>query len=167
MLNPRAAGPRLGKQVQEVIKAVKAGQWSQSGEVVTAAGVELQPGEYELKLTAADPDSTTSLPGSNGLIALDTVVTQELEAEGTARDVIRVIQQARREAGLGVSDRITLVIGADSPVADAVREHADDIARETLATELTVVRAAEVAAEPQPVGDGGAIRVTLAKSAGR
>ena len=166
-VNPRAAGPRLGKQVQEVIKAVKAGQWSQSGEVVTAAGVELQPGEYELKLTAADPDSTTSLPGSNGLIALDTVVTQELEAEGTARDVIRVIQQARREAGLGVSDRITLVIGADSPVADAVREHADDIARETLATELTVVRAAEVAAEPQPVGDGGAIRVTLAKSAGR
>ena len=134
---------------------------------MTAAGVDLQAGEYELKLTAADPDSTTSLPGtSNGLIALDTALTPELVSEGTARDVIRVVQQARKDAGLGVSDRITLVIGADGAVANAVREHADDIAGETLATGLSLVPAAEVAAEPQPVGDGGTVRVTLAKSAG-
>jgi len=165
-VNPRVLGPRLGKQVQEVIRAVKAGQWTQAGDVVTAAGVELQPGEYELKLTAADPDSTTALPGSNGLIALDTAVTPELIAEGTARDVIRVIQQARKDAGLDVSDRITLTVGADGQVADAVRAHADFIARETLATELTVVSAAEVSAAPQPVGDGGEVRVSLAKSVG-
>ncbi|HET9082664.1 MAG TPA: isoleucine--tRNA ligase [Trebonia sp.] len=165
-VNPRAAGPRLGKQVQEVIRAVKAGQWTQRGDVVTAAGIELQPGEYELKLTAADPDSTSSLPGSNGLIALDTAVTAELTAEGTARDVVRVVQQARRDAVLDVSDRITLVVGADGAVADAVRAHAAFIARETLATELTVVPAAEVTAQPQPAGDGGEARVTVARSAG-
>ena len=165
-VNPRALGPRLGKQVQEVIKAVKAGQWTQDGDVVTAAGVELQPGEYELKLTAADPDSTTALPGSSGLIALDATVTPELVAEGTARDVVRVIQQARKDAGLDVSDRITLVVGADGPTADAVRAHAAFIAGETLATELTVVPAAEFTAEavPQPVGDGGEVRVTVAKA---
>ena len=93
------------------------------------AACELQPGEYELTLTAADPDSTAALPGSDGLIALDTAVTPELAAEGTARDVIRVIQQARRDAGLDVSDRIALVVGADDPVASAVRAHADFIAR--------------------------------------
>jgi isoleucyl-tRNA synthetase len=170
-VNPRVLGPRLGKQVQEVIRAVKAGQWTQAGDVVTAAGVELRPGEYELKLTAADPDSTTALPGSDGLIALDTAVTPELVAEGTARDVIRVIQQARKDAGLDVSDRITLVVGADGPVADAVRAHAAFIAGETLATGLTVVPAAEVTTVsgttgPQPVGDGGEVRVSLAKSEG-
>jgi isoleucyl-tRNA synthetase len=163
-VNPRVLGPRLGKRVQEVIKAVKAGDWSSAGDVVTAAGVELRPGEYELKLAAADPDSTTSLPGSNGLIALDPAVTPELEAEGTARDVIRVIQQARRDAGFDVSDRITLVVGADGPVAAAVRAHAAFIAGETLAIDLTVVPAAEVTAAPQPVGDGGEVRVTLARS---
>jgi isoleucyl-tRNA synthetase len=163
-VNPRVLGPRLGQQVQEVIRAVKAGQWTQSGDVVTAAGVELRPGEYELKLTAADPDSTTALPGSSGLIALDTAVTPELTAEGTARDVVRVIQQARRDAGLDVSDRITLVLGADGAVADAVRAHAAFIAGETLATELTVVPAAEVSSPPQPVGDGGEVRVAVAKS---
>ncbi|HEX3514385.1 MAG TPA: DUF5915 domain-containing protein, partial [Trebonia sp.] len=164
-VNPRVLGPRLGKQVQEVIKAVKAGQWTQAGDVVTAAGIELQPGEYELKLTAADPDSTMSLPGTaNGLIALDTAVTPELIAEGSARDVIRVVQQARKDAGFDVSDRISLTVGADGPVADAVRAHAAFVAGETLATELTVVPAAEVTAASQPVGDGGEARVSLAKS---
>jgi len=162
-VNPRVLGPRLGKQVQEVIRAVKAGQWTQAGEVVTAAGAELQPGEYELKLAAADPDSTMALPGSNGLIALDVAVTPELVAEGTARDVVRVIQQARRDGGLDVSDRITLVVGADGAVADAVLTHAAFIAGETLATELAVVTAAEItaASAPQPVGDGGEVRVAI------
>jgi isoleucyl-tRNA synthetase len=163
-VNPRALGPRLGKQVQEVIRAVKAGQWTQDGDVVTAAGVELQPGEYELRLTAADPDSTTELPGSNGLIALDATVTPELVAEGTARDVVRVIQQARKDAGLDVSDRITLVVGADGAVADAVRAHAAFVAGETLATELTVVPAAEVNGPAQPVSDGGEVRVALTRA---
>jgi hypothetical protein len=51
-------------------------------------------------------------------------------------------------------------------VADAVRAHAAFIAGETLATGLTVVPAAEVTAPPQPVGDGGEVRVSLAKSEG-
>jgi isoleucyl-tRNA synthetase len=164
-VNPRALGPRLGKQVQEVIKAVKAGDWSVSAEdVVTAGGVELQPGEYELKLTAADPGSTTTLPGSGGLIALDALVTPELAAEGTARDVVRVIQQARKDASLDVSDRIRLVIGADGPVADAVRAHQPFIAGETLATDVRVLPAAGLAAAPQPVGEGGQVRVEVTRA---
>jgi isoleucyl-tRNA synthetase len=131
---------------------------------VTAGGVALRPGEYELRLTAADPDSTAALPGSDGLIALDTAVTPALAAEGTARDVVRVIQQARRDLGFDVSDRIALVVGAVDSVADAVRAHADFIAGETLATSLTVVDAAEVAASPQPVGDGGEVRVALTRA---
>ncbi len=93
-------------------------------------------------------------------------MTPELVAEGTARDVIRVVQQARKDAGLDVSDRITLVVGADGPTASAVRAHAAFIAGETLATELTVIPAAEftAVAVPQPVGDGGEVRVTVAKA---
>jgi isoleucyl-tRNA synthetase len=163
-VNPRALGPRLGRQVQEVIRAVKAGDWTASGadgDVVTAGGVQLRPGEYELTLTAADPDSTAALPGSDGLIALATHVTPELAAEGTARDVIRVIQQARRDARLDVSDRIALVVGADGPVGSAVRAHADFIRAETLATTLTIVPAAEVGSPPQPVGDGTEVRISV------
>ena len=58
-------------------------------------------------------------------IALDTEITPDLAAEGFARDVVRVIQQARRAAGLSVTDCITLTIGAPEDVLAAVRVHRD------------------------------------------
>jgi isoleucyl-tRNA synthetase len=152
-VNPRLLGPRLGGQVQQVIRAVKAGSWVRSGDRITAAGVELSPGEYELKLAAADPESTSALPGNTGLIALDIQVTPALAAEGTARDVVRIVQQARRDAGLAVSDRIRLTIGADAAVADAVRAHAGFVAAETLAVDLAVCPFAELGGDPQPLAD--------------
>ena len=136
------------------------------GDVVTAAGVELQPGEYELQLTAADPDSTTALPGSNGLIALDATVTPELVAEGTARDVIRVIQQARKDAGLDVSDRITLVVGRGrpggrrGPRARGVHRRGDA----GHGADRRPRRGGHGGGRPQPVGDGGEVRVAVAKA---
>jgi isoleucyl-tRNA synthetase len=161
-VNPRVLGPRVGAKVQEVIKAVKAGNWAHEGESIVAAGVTLAAGEYDERLVAADPDSTAALPGNAGLVALDTAVTPELLAEGTARDVVRIVQQARRDARLAVTDRIRLTVGADGAVADAVRAHADFISGETLAVDLIVAPAAEVDATAQPVGDGGAVKVIVA-----
>jgi isoleucyl-tRNA synthetase len=161
-VNPRMLGPRVGAQVQQVIRAVKAGEWAQSGDGIAAAGVQLEPGEYDLKLAAADPDSTSALPGNAGLIALDLRVTPELAAEGTARDVVRIVQQARREAGLDVSDRIRLTVGADGAVAGAVRAHAGFVAAETLAADLEVRPSAEVSGDPHPVADT-AVRVALSR----
>jgi isoleucyl-tRNA synthetase len=160
-VNPRVLGPRIGAKVQEVIKAVKAGNVSRAGESVSAAGVELEAGEYETRLVAAHPDSTSALPGNVGLVELDTAVTPELAAEGTARDVVRIVQQARREAGLAVSDRIKLTIGADRAVTEAVRAHEDFLAGETLAVDITVLPAAQVDAPAQPVGDGGSVAVIV------
>jgi isoleucyl-tRNA synthetase len=162
--NPRLLGPRLGAQVQQVIRAVKAGDWTQSGERVLAAGIELEPGEYELRLAAADADSTAALPGNAGLIALDIRVTPELAAEGAARDVVRGVQQARRDAGLDVSDRIQLTIGADGPLADAIRAHAGFVTAETLAISLDVLPFADVDAAPQPAGDGQ-VKIALTRAA--
>jgi isoleucyl-tRNA synthetase len=161
-VNPRLLGPRIGGQVQQVIRAVKAGSWTQSGDRITAAGVELSPGEYELRLAAADPESTSALPGNTGLIALDLAVTPELAAEGTARDVVRLVQQARRDAGLAVSDRIRLTIGADGAVADAVRAHAGFVAAETLAVDLDVRPSAELGADPHPLADA-AVKLALTR----
>ena len=105
---PRVLGPRVGGSVQQVIKAVKTGDWSLVDGAPVAAGVTLQEGEYELKLVAADVEHSAPLPTGGGVVVLDTEVTPELAAEGLARDVVRVVQQARRDADLDVSDRITL-----------------------------------------------------------
>lgn len=63
VVNARAAGPRLGKDVQTVIKAVKAGDWSEADDgTVTAAGIALLPEEYTTRLVAAEPESTAAPP---------------------------------------------------------------------------------------------------------
>jgi isoleucyl-tRNA synthetase len=79
---PAALGPRLGGRTQQVIKAVKSGDWRQDGDTVVAGGIELQPGEYQLKLVVAGDGASTSLSGGAGVVVLDTEVTPELEAEG-------------------------------------------------------------------------------------
>ncbi|WP_250009092.1 isoleucine--tRNA ligase [Actinoplanes sp. M2I2] len=159
---PRALGPRVGKQVQQVIKAVKAGQWELVDGAPVAAGVTLADGEYELKLVAADAENSAPLPGGAGVVVLDTAVTPELAAEGVARDVIRVVQQARRDADLDVSDRIALVVSAAGPVRAAVERHREFVGGETLATSVTFADAG-AAGFAGEVGDGDQVTVQVSK----
>ncbi|NIH84229.1 isoleucine--tRNA ligase [Amycolatopsis granulosa] len=162
-VNARAAGPRLGKDVQRVIKAVKAGDWTTSpGGAVVAAGIELAEGEYERRLVAKDGGATAELPGGSGLVQLDTAVTPELAAEGVARDVVRVVQQARREAGLDVADRIVLTVDASEEVVAAATLHQEFVARETLAN--TVAFGHADGGFAGSVGDGDKITVAVTKA---
>ncbi|WP_065572198.1 isoleucine--tRNA ligase [Microbacterium oleivorans] len=137
-VNARAAGPRLGKQVQHVIKGAKAGLWSEEDGVVVVDGIALEPGEYDLTLEAggvAEGTAIALLP-RGGFVLLDTTTTPELEAEGLARDVIRAVQDARKAAGFEVSDRIALQLTFDDAGdAEAVAFAFDvaDVAGETLA----------------------------------
>jgi isoleucyl-tRNA synthetase len=139
-VNARAAGPRIGKQVQTVIQAARLGDWSANGENVIVGGVELLPGEFELHLQAADDaQAITFLPGG-GFVLLDTATTPELEAEGLARDLIRAVQDTRKGAGLNVSDRIDLTLYFQSDVECAgVRPFAKTIGDETLALSIDAV----------------------------
>ena len=158
-VNARAAGPRLGKSVQTVIKAVKAGDWTENADgVVVAAGIELLPEEYTQKLVAAEPDSTAALPDGAGLVVLDSAVTEELEAEGWAKDRIRQLQDARRAAGFDVSDRINVVLEVPQDCKEWAERHRELIAGEVLATSFSVGEAGDDAVD---LGDG--IRAAITK----
>jgi isoleucyl-tRNA synthetase len=114
--------------------------------VVTAGGLELEPQEYTLETVVAEAaDGAGSraaavLPGG-GFVVLNTEVTPELEAEGTARDMVRAIQQARKDAGLNVSDRIRTSVTAPQNVLDALLANAGLVKTETLTLELDTVPA--------------------------
>ncbi len=142
VVNARQAGPRLGKEVQNVIRASKSGDWSVDADgVVTAGGVALVEGEFSLQTVVSGGDDDQRAVGmltGGGFVVLDTAVTPELAAEGVARDVVRAVQQARRDAGLEISDRIALRIGADETVRSAVEQHAELVRGETLAVSLDV-----------------------------
>lgn len=138
VVNARAAGPRLGKQVQQVIKASKSGDWSVTDGTVVSGGIELVEGEFTLESVAESGTDGMELAAlDSGFLALDTRVTPELEAEGMARDAVRAIQGIRKQLDLDISDRIAVTIEADTEVAAALEPHADLIAGETLTTALT------------------------------
>ncbi|MFF2317450.1 isoleucine--tRNA ligase [Arthrobacter sp. NPDC058097] len=155
VVNARAAGPRLGKNVQLAIKGSKSGDWSVSDAgVVTAGGLELEPQEYTLETVVAESEGGSAAASSaaavlptGGFVVLNTEVTPELEAEGLARDMVRAIQQARKDAALNVSDRIRTTVNAAQNVIDALLANAELVKTETLTLELEAVPAD--AAEPR------------------
>src|ERR1035437_282721 len=189
-VNARAAGPRLGKDVQRAIKGSKQGDWAVSEDgTVTAGGLALVEGEYSLETIVADGvpvaggngpvvdgaatdaaaglSRVTAMLPHNGFVVLDTTVTPELAAEGLARDVIRAVQQARRDAGLDVSDRISLTVSGDDEVWAATVAHEKLIMLETLSIQFGSAGAGHALPEDQGVeavvGDNTSIRILVKK----
>ncbi|WP_108719600.1 isoleucine--tRNA ligase [Miniimonas sp. S16] len=162
-VNARAAGPRLGKQVQQVIRAAREGDWAQDADgTVTAGGVALVEGEYELVTQAAGTGegelAVAVLPGG-GFVVLDLALDAELRAEGYARDVVRQVQDARKAADLHVTDRIVLRLGVAEHHRAAAQAHRAFIAKETLAVALELDVVPEV-----DVPKGGVAVVELARA---
>jgi isoleucyl-tRNA synthetase len=160
-VNARAAGPRLGRQVQSVIRASKTGDWSldDDGSVV-CGGVPLVAGEFTVETVVAEADATSRavavLP-SGGFVVLDTTVDDDLEAEGWARDVVRQVQDERKAAGLHVSDQIRLRLTVPVARTAAAQRHLDMVKSETLATSV------EVVGIPDGDADGDGVVVAVEK----
>ncbi|MGB3477469.1 MAG: isoleucine--tRNA ligase [Mycobacterium sp.] len=158
-VNAKVAGPRVGRDVQAAIKAVKAGEGVVNADGTLSAGpVVLLESEYTSKLVAADPEYTVALPEGAGLVVLDSAVTPELEAEGWAKDRIRELQELRKTSGLEVSDRISVVIAVPEQRLEWAQNHAELIAGEILATSFEFGDPAD----PVEIGDG--VRVSIAKA---
>ncbi len=168
-VNARAAGPRLGKQVQQVIGAAKKGDWSVIDEVVTVGGVALVAGEYTLDLVASGSgtDAIGMLP-SGGFVSLDTVLDDELVEQGWVNVLLRLIQQARKDAGFHVSDRISLALQVSDELWTAVDLRRAQVMAETLAT--SIGRVPRIAATGPhvlagEVGEGRPVVISVALAA--
>ena len=131
-------GPRLGGDTQAVMAAARAGEWQRSADgSVEVAGHRLTADQYELAVRTAEGAAATALPDGETVVALDTEIDADLEREGQARDLVRSLQQARKDTGLAVTDRIRLVVEVPETLSAALDEHREYIAGQVLATELT------------------------------
>ena len=135
--------PSLGKvygaKMQAVFAAQRSGEWTMSEDGQVSIGdVVLEPSQYQLRIRAKTGEATGSFDNGRGVIALDTDVTPELQAEGWARDVVRLVQNARKQQHFKVTDRICLEAWAEEPVRSALLDHREYISRETLAAHIDV-----------------------------
>ncbi|MGY1435099.1 isoleucine--tRNA ligase [Streptomyces reniochalinae] len=142
--NFRALGRRFGKDTQTVAKAIAGADAAalsvalREGNAtveVDGAAIALSPEEVLITETPREGWSVASDTGAT--VALDLEISPELRRTGLARDAIRLIQEARKNSGLDVADRIELRWQSDDEeVARALAEHTFLIAEEVLATEF-------------------------------
>jgi len=163
----KVLGPRLGPRVREVAAALEADDGTLAaalagGERVSVAGdVDLSPDDVELR---RDTKEGWGVAGEGGItVALDLDLTEDLRLEGLAREVVRAVQDARKAAGLEVSDRIVLSIAATAEVARAVESHADWISGEVLAQVLEDAPPEGAHRERVEI-EGAEVEISLAKS---
>jgi isoleucyl-tRNA synthetase len=168
--NFKVLGPKLGSQVNGLAEILAQDDGSVAAALargesssVTVAGtlVELQPDDVELIQETKDGWGVSAEGGMT--VALDLELTLELRREGVARDIVRIVQDARRAAGLDISDRIDLGIETAPQIQDAVEAHSDYIRGETLA--LSLVAGAIGASYVQDASIGNeTVRVTLRRA---
>jgi isoleucyl-tRNA synthetase len=132
--NPKLLGPKYGKDVQAIIQMIKSGKYEIEGDLVKVGGFELSGEEVEIGFKGKEGFDVESDEGI--VVALDTNITDDLKKEGYARDIVRMIQEMRKEADYEVDDRIYVSIEAGGIVDEAITQFSDYIMTETLASEI-------------------------------
>ena len=143
--NFRTLGKRFGPRTQQAAKAITATDHSQLARTLKADGrATVSLDGQDIAVTLEDvtltevPRSGWAVSGQQEMtVALDTTITPELRKAGLAREAIRLVQTARKEADLDVTDRILLSWAAHGETADALREHERELADAVLAVEIT------------------------------
>jgi isoleucyl-tRNA synthetase len=142
--NYRTLGPRLGPAVKEVASALAGDDGTLAGSLADGGTVRVPTSDGEVEIGPQDVELSRETRGGWGVatdggitVALDLEITPDLAREGLARELVRLVQDARKAAGLEVSDRIELAVDAGDDVRGALEAHRDWVAGEVLATRIT------------------------------
>ncbi len=139
-VDSRIVGKRVGKAMKDILAAAKTGAWTRGTDgTIALAGEVLLPGEYDLRFRANAGLDAVSFAGSAGVVVLDTTADAELEREGLSRDVLRLVQVARKDAGFNVQDRIRIEVNTGPGVREAIATHLDTFRDEALALSVDFV----------------------------
>lgn len=158
-VNFPVAGKRLGAKMQAVAAAAKQGNWKVlEGGRAEAGGEPLEPGEFDIALLPKEGITGAQALGSNdALVVLDTAITPQLKAEGVARDVVRAIQQARKDADLNITDRINVKLETSEDVRAAIASNELYVKEQVLAASLVFLPAGSAAHKAESEVEGGKV----------
>ncbi len=166
-INSAELGKRLPQKMKQIIPASKKAEFnfSANGGIIIV-GEELYSNEFDLLLEPSGEfkDRAQALSSNDALVVLDTTITPELEAEGIARDLVRMIQQARKDADLNVSDRIRLHVDAPEAIAKAVATWQGYVNEQTL-SEMTDTAPKDKAFTAENTLDDQKITITFSLAA--
>jgi isoleucyl-tRNA synthetase len=138
VINSQVLGKIVPDKMKVILPASKKGEWKYSDGGIEIAGTILKAteGTYNIVLEAKPEFKDSAQASGDNVVILDLTITPELAAEGRARDLVRMIQQARKDAGFNVGDRITLAVDVPADFKAAIAAHGDYIKEQTLAVSI-------------------------------
>lgn len=158
-------GKRLGKALGVVRKAGLEGAWTpgEAGRVVVEGAI-IEPGEFQFRFEAKGGVDAIPFASGTGVVVLDTALDAALEREGVARDLIRLVQTARKDAGLDVADRIVLELRGGDGAREDVADFEQMVAGETLASAIRWTEGTPAGFVSKGALKGGEIEIGVAKA---
>lgn len=136
-LNLPGIGKRIPESVKDIIPNAKSGNWRQENGVVYVGNIALQSNEYTLKLEPKQLNNCAAIDSNDGLVMLNLEISQELQLEGIARDIIRFIQETRKNSNFNVTDRVKVIISTNNSIIQkAILQWQNYICNQTLATSI-------------------------------
>lgn len=140
ILNFSKIGNKVGSKMPSVMKAASNSKWKIKDEILEIDGFELNKDEYCISLESKKKN-VFAVDGCDILIMLDLNITENLEKEGMARDLVRLIQQFRKDVKLDISDKINIVIKTNYEfLKDSINSFKDYINEQTLSIDLDIVK---------------------------
>ena len=138
-INFSVLAKRLPEKIKDIINANKAGDWKIVGDEIEIAGSLLSNNEFDLKLKAKEQykNNIGALSTNDALVLVDLDINKELELEGIARDIVRSIQQTRKDMDLEITDRIILeIVSDDVMINQSIENWTEYIKEQTLVDEI-------------------------------
>ncbi|MBX7144667.1 MAG: isoleucine--tRNA ligase [Oligoflexia bacterium] len=164
-LNARELGPKLGGRMKDVLSAAKQGTWKRLPDGrVEVAGQTLETGEFSMRLLSREGIASQGLSTNDAVAVLDVKVTPDLEEEGLARDLVRLVQQSRKEAGLHIADRIELSVSVPVELERVLRKHEGYVSDQTLAKVINYGTTGNRDFEQKSTLDGKEVTIALSKA---
>ncbi|MCE3255872.1 MAG: ileS [Rickettsiaceae bacterium] len=139
-INFKKIGAKFGSKIKEITAAAKENKWKKLADnKIEIAGEILADDEFEIKLITKNQDTTSPLSSNDCLVELDIKVTKELEEEGLARDVVRAIQQNRKDANLDISNHIEIAFySSNKALLEVINNYQDYLKEQVLADKISI-----------------------------
>ena len=137
VLNMKECGKIFGSKLKDILQAQKKGNWKIENGILKIADCEIDSEIYNVVYTPKNGTKAMQCNNHDVLVMIDTNITDELKIEGLSRDVIRIIQQTRKDIGLEISDRIKVELySSDNIFEDMLKKWENFIKEQTLSNDI-------------------------------
>jgi isoleucyl-tRNA synthetase len=160
-INLRKMGPKLGKNTGKYMEAANNYNWKiNEDRTVTLLDIVLEKDEYFLEKESNPGTEAREINDGNIVVSLNIDINPDLKIEGIARDILRAVQNKRKDKNFDISDKINIKIYGDSKVEETISKHGKYISQNSLAD---TIEYCDINNEPTKISDELSVNLDIEK----